>query len=183
MSRSYKMYNTEGYYFVSFATVGWIDVFTRVIYKDILIDSLRFCQYHKKLSIHAYCIMTNHVHLIISKTGAVILPDILRDFKRHTSKEVIKAIQDNNQESRKEWMLSIFGRAGQYNPNNTNFQFWQQNNKPIEVYTNAVMDQKIDYIHQNPIVAGYVDREEDYLYSSARDYSGTKGLLDIALLI
>jgi len=64
MSRKYKFDNPEGVYFISFATVGWIDVFTRPIYKDILIESLSYCQKEKGLELFAWCIMTNHVHLI-----------------------------------------------------------------------------------------------------------------------
>jgi hypothetical protein len=103
--------------------------------------------------------------------------------KKHTSKQLLTAIQENPAESRKEWIMSILGSAGRHNPNNTHFQFWQQNNKPIEVFSNAVMDQKVDYIHHNPVEAGFVDRAEDYLYSSARDYAGLKGLLTVDLLI
>jgi len=64
MSRNYKFLNPEGVYFVSFAVVEWLDVFTRNEYKTILIDSLRFCQQNKGMEIFAWCIMTNHMHLI-----------------------------------------------------------------------------------------------------------------------
>ncbi|MES1226205.1 MAG: transposase, partial [Bacteroidota bacterium] len=96
--------------------------------------------------------------------------------------KLIATIQENKQESRKEWMLSIFKSAGDYNSNNTNFQFWRQDNKPIEVYSNAVIDQKLDYLHNNPVEEGIVEQAEDYIYSSARDYAGQKGLLSIEML-
>ncbi len=111
-----------------------------------------------------------------------LLQDILRDFKKFTSKKLIHAIQENNQESRKEWMLSIFKSAGEYNSNNTNYQFWRQDNKPIEVFSNAIIDQKLDYLHNNPVEERIVEQPEDYIYSSARDYAGQKGLLYIELL-
>ena len=79
-------------------------------------------------------------------------------------------------------MLSIFKRAGEYNSNNKYFQFWQQDSHPIELYTNAVIDQKLDYIHNNPVEYGYVVNPEDYLYSSARNYAGLDNLLEIELL-
>jgi putative transposase len=178
MSRKYKIRDQQKAYFVSFATVNWIDVFTRRIYKDILIDSFKYCIENKGLELYGYCIMTNHVHLIIGSTGEK-LEDILRDIKKHTSKKITKAIEDNNQESRREWMLWMFKRAGEYNVNNKNYQFWQQNNQPIELSTNEMIDQKMDYIHNNPIEAGYVDEAENYLYSSARDYGGRKGLVEL----
>jgi REP element-mobilizing transposase RayT len=182
MSRNYKFHDQQLPYFVTFAVVKWIDVFTRKEYKDILIDSLKYCMANKGLEVYAWVIMSNHVHLIIGTTDKP-MQDILRDIKRHTSKTILKAIEDNIQESRKDWMLSEFKYAGTYNPNNEIYQFWQQGNHPIELYSNAVIDQKLDYIHNNPITAGWVDEAEHYLYSSARDYMGMKGLLDIQLMI
>ena len=113
MSSKYKFYNPDGIYFVSFAVVGWIDVFIRKNYKDLLIDSLKYCQKRKGLVIHAYVIMTNHVHMIISRNGNDLLEEIMRDVKKFTSFKLIGAIMDNRQESRKEWTLELFERKGQ----------------------------------------------------------------------
>src|SRR5690348_14852326 len=104
MSRKYKFKDQEKLYFVSFATVNWIDVFTRKIYKDIIIESLDYCIKNKGLEVYGYCIMTNHVHLVIGTSGSR-MEDIIRDFKKHTSKEILKTIENNIQESRREWML------------------------------------------------------------------------------
>ena len=126
--------------------------------------------------------MTNHVHLVISSLDGIKQEDILRDFKKHTSKQLIKMIHENPRESRKNWMLWIFKEAGKRNGNNKNYQFWQQDNHPVELSTNFLMDQKLAYIHNNPVEAGIVDESGSYLYSSARDYAGRKGLLDIAFI-
>ena len=183
MSRGYKFQNSAGLYFVSFATVGWIDVFTRAIYKDIVVESLKYCQKEKGLNLYAWIIMTNHIHLIAEARDGFLMQNIMRDLKKHTSKELIKAIINNQQESRKEWMLSIFKSAGEYNSNNKEYQFWRQDNNPIEIWTENVFKQKLDYLHANPVETGFVEKEEEYLYSSARDYHGTaKGLIDIILL-
>ena len=182
MSRAYKFYDPEGIYFISFATVGWIDVFIRKEYKDIVLESLKFCQENKGLNIHAWCLMSSHVHMIASAKEGFDLTGIIRDLKKFTSRQLLKAIEENNEESRKEWMLAIFKRAGEYNSNNKIFQFWRQDNKPIELYSNAVMDQKLDYLHNNPVEAGIVENAEDYIYSSAKDYAGMQGLLELELL-
>jgi hypothetical protein len=92
------------------------------------------------------------------------------------------AIRANSQESRKEWMLAIMTKVGKQNSQNLSFQFWQQDNHPIELYDNRILHQKLDYIHYNPVVAGIVEKPEDYLYSSARDYYGLPGLIDIILV-
>jgi REP element-mobilizing transposase RayT len=179
MSRKYKFRNPEAIYFVSFATVNWIDVFTRPIYKDILVDSLNYCIENKGLVVYAWVIMSNHVHLIIERRS-VALEDIMRDLKKHTSTEIIKAIEENPQESRKVWMLWMFERAGKKNANNTKYQFWQQHNQPVELTTEAfAIDSSIDYIHNNPVKAGFVDKPEHYPYSSAIDFAGGKGLVNI----
>jgi putative transposase len=181
MSRKYKFRDQDQLYFVSFAVINWIDVFIRNEYKEILLDSLRFCTKGKGLEIYAWCIMTSHVHLIIG-THQQKMEDILRDFKSYTSGQLKKAIAGNIQESRREWMLWMMQRAGRKNPNNQHFQFWQQHNKPIELFNKEIMQQKLDYLHQNPVAAGFVEKPEDYLYSSARDYCGMKGLLDIIII-
>jgi len=126
--------------------------------------------------------MTNHVHIIAKAREGYLLTNIIRDLKKYTSKQIMKSIAENQQESRKEWMLSIFRKAGEYNTNNTHFQFWRQDNKPIELYSNAVIDQKLHYIHDNPVEAGIVDEPEHYIYSSARDYAGINGILEVELL-
>ncbi len=125
--------------------------------------------------------MTNHVHLIMG-TNDKPMQDILRDLKKYTSKELIRTIQSNSQESRKEWMLPMFERAGYKNGNNKYYQFWQQHNRPIELYNADLAEQKLLYIHDNPVKAGFVDRPEDYLYSSAKSYAGLDGLVPVVLI-
>lgn len=127
--------------------------------------------------------MNTHVHFIFSAKQGFELSNILRDFKKYTSDKVIKAIEQNPVESRKEWMLNLFKQAGKNNRRNTCYQFWQQDNHPIELSNNFMIDQKLEYIHNNPVKAGIVEKVEDYLYSSAMDYyTDQKGLLDIEFL-
>ena len=181
MSRNYKFRDQDQPYFVSFATVFWIDVFTRNTYRDILLDSIRYCQQHKGLELYAWCIMSNHVHLIIGTTDKK-MEDILRDLKKYTSVKILEAIKENPQESRREWMLWMFKQAGKRNSNNQHYQFWQQNNQPIELSSALIAEQKLAYLHNNPVEAGLVEEAEYYLYSSAKDYAGKKGLLDVIFL-
>lgn len=181
MSTKYKIRDQQKLYFVSFAVVYWLDVFIRNEYKTILLDSLRHCQKTKGLEIYGWCIMTSHVHLIIGSSGNK-MEDILRDFKSFTSRSLKTAIQEHPAESRREWLLWMMKRAGKKNSNNNDYQFWQQDNHPIELWDNYLMDQKLEYLHMNPVLSGFVDKPEAYLYSSARDYGGEKGLLDIELI-
>jgi hypothetical protein len=108
------------------------------------------------------------------------LEAIVRDMKKHTAKVILKAIAENGQESRREWMLWMFERAGQRNSNNQQYQFWQQNNQPIELNTNFLLEQKLHYIHCNPVEAGFVREPHDYSYSSAVDFAGGKGMVKLA---
>jgi|SRR6266536_2395753 len=182
MSSKYKFSDNDHLYFTSFAVIEWVDVFTRIEYKDIIVKSLNYCQEKKGLELYAWVIMTNHIHLIIGSANNS-LSDIMRDMKKHTSLKLKDAIENNPKESRKEWIIELFRKSGKANSNNNNFQFWQQDNHPIQLITPKFMHQKLDYIHNNPVVAGYVDKPEEYLYSSARDYYGTgKGLLNIILI-
>ncbi len=177
MSRNYKFHNPEGIYFVSFAVVEWLDVFTRKEYKDVILDSLRYCQKEKGMEIYAWCIMTNHVHLIFKSIKGQKPELLLGDFKRFTSREAVNAIQNNQRESRKQWLIEQFEKAGAKSSNVKKYQFWRHDNKPIELWSNKALDEKIDYIHNNPVEEGLVYHAEDYVYSSAKDYCGEKGIL------
>lgn len=177
----YKIRNQAAIHFITFAVVEWVDVFSRQQYKDIVVDSLKYCQTNKGLNIHGWCITSNHLHLILSAKNND-LSAILRDFKKFTSSQIIKAITANEKESRKDWMLSIFEKAGQQNSRNTKHQFWRQDNRPIEVFSNTFMDQKLNYVHQNPVTAGIVNFAVDYIYSSATAYAGKLGLIEVDLL-
>ena len=178
MSRNYKFHNPEGVYFVSFAVVEWIDVFTRNEYKDILLDSLLYCQQEKGMEIYAWCVMS----LIFSSIKEEKPELILGSFKRFTSKAIVTAIKENSQESRKEWLLKQFEEAGEKSSNVKQYQLWRHDNKPIELWSNKVIDEKLNYIHNNPVEEGLVFIAEQYVYSSAIDYAGEKGLLDIVLI-
>lgn len=178
MSRNYKFHNPEGLYFVSFAVVGWLDVFTRHQYVDLFLESLRFCQKNKGMEIHAWCVMTNHVHLVFRSVNNQKPELLLGDLKRFTSRSIVKAIQDNPKESRKEFLLDFFKKEARASSNVKHHQFWRHDNHPIELWSPKVIQQKINYTHQNPVKAGFVVRPEDYIYSSARVYAGEKGLID-----
>ncbi len=111
------------------------------------------------------------------------MQNIVRDMKRHTSIALRNAIKQHPQESRREWMLKIFEQAGKVNSNNTGFQLWRQDNHPIELSTAKMLYQKLDYIHNNPVEAGFVESADEYLYSSAKCYYGLPSfLLDIKLV-
>ncbi|WP_243749273.1 REP-associated tyrosine transposase [Mucilaginibacter agri] len=176
MSTKYKFHKQDGLYFISFAVVGWIDLFIRNEYKQILLDSWQYCQKQKGLQIYGWVIMTSHVHMIIG-TEKDDMQNIVRDMKRHTSMALRNAISTHPQESRREWILKMMQEAGQLNSNNVGFQLWRQDNHPIELYTADMMHQKLDYIHNNPVTAGFVENAEHYLFSSARDYYNLPSLL------
>ena len=182
MSTKYKVRASEIPHFITFTVVGWIDVFSRPNYRDIFLDSLRYCIDNKGLRLHAWVIMSNHVHLIVSSNENKI-EHVVRDIKKFTASQIIKAIQNNPKESRKDWMLNIFGYAGRSNNNNKDYQFWKQDYHPIELSTSYLYDQRLNYLHENPVRAGYVLESWHYKYSSALDYfKGKQGLIKIEFL-
>lgn len=162
----------------SSAVVGWLDVLTRNEYKDLIIETLEYCQKQKGMEIHAWWIMTNHIHLIFRSINDQKPALLLGDFKRFTSRSITKAIQENPKESRKEFLLDFFKKEAEKSSTTTNYQFWRHDSKPIELWSNEVIQQKIDFIHNNPVEEEIVFRAEDYKYSSATDYAGEKGLLE-----
>ena len=178
MSRKYKFHNPEEMYFVSFAVVYWVDAFVRDEYCKQLIKSLDYCRRNLGMEIFCYCIMPSHVHLIF-RAKDNNPASLLGKLKEFTSKRLIKAIEENPVESRREWLLWMMERAASKSSNVSKRQFWQHHNKPIELWSSDVIDQKVEYIHKNPVEAGFVDEAEQWRYSSSRDYSGMKGLLEI----
>lgn len=163
--------------------VNWIDVFIRNSYREIFIDSIKYCQREKGLLLGAWAMMTSHVHLIIS-TRDENIENIIRDLKSYTSRHIRKEMEQAGYESRKEWMLPMFYKAGKYNPNNNDYQFWIQNNHPIQLSTPQMMKQRIDYIHNNPVEAGFVDEPHHWRWSNAYDYAGgPQGLLELTILL
>ncbi len=133
----------------------------------------------KGLQIYGWCIMTSHVHMIVGTTGKD-LEDIVRDMKSFTSTRMKILLKENPQESRKEWMVWMMERAGKKNGNNNDWQFWQQHNKPLVIKDQEMFDKVLNYIHNNPVIAGFVDKPEYWKYSSARDFCGLKGLIDLS---
>ncbi len=123
------------------------------------------------------------MHLVAAARNGS-LSNVLRDFKKFTSKQLLAAIENNNQESRREWMPDIFRKEGEKNSRNKEYQFWRQDNQPKECYSQQFTAQKIEYVHNNPVEAVIVNKAEEYLYSSARDYYYGKrhGLLEIEWL-
>jgi len=129
--KGYKITDQYGCYFVTFTIVGWVDIFTRKECKDIVISSLEYCQKNKGLKVHAYVIMSSHIHMVISaKEESIGLSNIIRDLKRHTSKILLEWVLESGRESRKEWLRVVFNYHAKHNSNNTNYQVWKQDNKP-----------------------------------------------------
>jgi putative transposase len=190
MIRKYKFHNPDGLYFVSFATIYWIDVFVRKDYFSAVADSLNYCRKNKGMELYAYCIMPSHLHLIFRDSNENP-GKLLREFKTYTSKKLIELIEENIQESRQEWMLWMFKRAGSKNSVIKEKQFWQQHTKPIELWSNKVIQEKLDYIRINPVEAGFVTEPHYWNgealtegnYSSAANYCGGNAVFEIDLLI
>lgn len=174
---------TKELYFTTSTVIDWMDVFTRPVYKHIVIDSLKYCQDHKGLVIYAWVLMTNHLHMIAGVNGSCQIGDVLRDFKKFTSKGIVKAIEDNEHESRKEWLMDRCWFRGANDSKVKNYKFWQDGNNIETIYSAEFYKEKLDYIHMNPVKQEIVDRPEEYLYSSARNYSGMQGMINVNVLL
>jgi len=178
----HKIVNQDGLHYLTFTVVGWIDVFTRKKYKDIIIHDLEYCIRNKGLILCAYAIMSNHIQIIGRADEGYDVSNIIRDFKSYSIKTILNSILTSPNESRQEWMLKLFKYYAKYNSNNKFYQFWKRDNKPIELVSPKWIDQKINYIHNNPINAGLVENSWEYRYSSAANYVEKEGLLNISLI-
>ena len=175
MGFEYRVKDQGGLYFVTFTVHQWVDVFTRKLYVDLLLDSIKYCQCEKGLKVYAWIIMSNHCHLIIS-AAEENLSDIIRDLKKFTSKSIYKAIQENTRESRREWLIKVLSYNGKV-------WFWEEGYHGEEILSESFSDSKVDYLHLNPVRSGIIEKAEDYLWSSAGDFYGVrKGFLVLSEL-
>ncbi len=182
MSTKYKVRDNTKPHFITITTVGWIDVFTRRNQKEKLVQALSYCQEHKGLVIYAWVLMSNHLHMIC-KSGEenIQLADIMRDFKAYTSKQIIKTIKEEP-ESRREWMLDYFQDNCAHLKRRQNYKVWQNGYHAEEIFSEQFLAQKLNYIHNNPVKAGWVEQAEDYLYSSARNYAEKEAVMKVERL-
>lgn len=165
-------------HFLTHTVVDWIDVFTRRELALIIVDSLNYCIDNKGLEVYVWCLMPSHLHMIATTADGAKddLSGVMRDFKKFTSKEVVKAISEI-EESRKEWLVKHFETGPD------SHQVWQEGMHPVELFTKRFTDQKMDYIHNNPVAAGIVYEPQHYVLSSAADYfENRKGLVKISYI-
>jgi len=169
MSEKYKVFDSKIPHFITITVTGWVDVFTRSNYTTVLDNSLDYCIKEKGLIVLAFVYMTNHIHLIV-KSETNELQNIIRDFKSFTSKQIIQEIQLTN-ESRKVWMLNKFSYEAERTKRTKKYKFWQDGFHPIMLDKTTLLEQKLDYIHQNPVVACFIGEAEHWKNSSALAYS------------
>jgi REP element-mobilizing transposase RayT len=172
MRTRYKISDEGQPVFITSTIVEWIPVFTRKPYLDILTNALTFCRQNKELKVFAYVIMDNHIHLLVSGDK---LPSIIRDFKRHTAREIIKLAEIE----KKYWLLQQFKFYRQRYKTDSDYQVWQEGFHPKQISSEDMLLQKVEYIHHNPVRVGWVGSPEDWVYSSARNFLGLEAILEI----
>ena len=177
----YAIRNQNAPHFLTFTICGWIDLFTRKIYKDIIVDSLKYCRKNKGLELNAFVIMSNHVHLIARAQDGYTLSDIIRDFKAHTHRQMIKVIE-SDVESRRHWILHQLKYYASRHSRNENYQIWIHDSHPEELMSMEMAFTKLKYIHENPVRAGIVFEPVNYIYSSASNYETNSGIIEIDFL-
>jgi REP element-mobilizing transposase RayT len=176
MRSRYKVVESEGIYFLTSTIVHWIPVFTSRDACDIVIDSLAYCRKAKGLRIYAYVIMENHVHLV---ADAPDLSGVMQSFKRHTARALIA----DAEVKRKDWLLNQLTYYRQKHKEDSDYQVWQEGVHPQLVLDDAMLWQKVEYVHNNPVRRGYVDAVEHWRYSSARCYvAGEPPVMTVDLL-
>ena len=181
MPSKYRATEKDTGYFITITTVGWVDLFTRLSLRNIIVDSLKYCIQNKDLELYAYCIMPSHIHLLCRDDGEQTISQIMRDFKKFTAKKIITTIQ-NEPESRREWLLKLFMEACEHLKRNQKYKVWQNGYYAEKVFSQKFIKQKVNYIHNNPVKDKIVANAEDYLYSSARNYADLTSELKVVCL-
>jgi REP element-mobilizing transposase RayT len=139
---------------------------------QILYDSWRFLRDANRLTLYGYVILENHVHLVASS------PDLAKeigDFKSYTARRIIDLLQAR----RAHTLLKLLRFLKARHKTDREYQFWQEGSHPEQVQNDAIMRQKLEYIHNNPVKRGYVDEPTHWRNSSARNYAGMPGLFPV----
>jgi len=151
-------------HFITITTIEWLDIFTKKEYFDILINCLKFCRKKLGLLLYEFVFMTNHVHLIVAAKEGYKLSQIISSFKQFTSKEIMGILKNDN----RKYILVLLEKSFS-KKKDIRRQIWQRENWPEAIETEKFLDQKINYMYNNPVVKGYVEKPEDWIYSSARN--------------
>ena len=169
--------------FITFNTVDWVDVFIRPVYKQVVVHTLNHFIDNKGLMVHAWCLMTNHLHMMIQAREGYVIAEIEKEFKSFTTTKILEAI-DTEPEARKDWMMKRFENFSNLLGLMKKYHVWQSSSSPqfIDLRKTDALIENFSFIHDNPVRDRFVDAAVDYPYSSARDYAGMKGLVNITKL-
>ncbi|MGK0414411.1 MAG: REP element-mobilizing transposase RayT [Polaribacter sp.] len=181
MSTKYKAAMPDTGYFVTITIVCWVDIFTRLKQRYIIMNALNYCQEQKGLEIYAYCIMSSHIHMLCKVKEGYLLSNSMRDFKKFTSKQRIETII-NFPESRREWLFGFFNKACEHLKRIQTYKVWQDGYHAEICGYNTCIKQKLNYMHNNPIIDKIVANPKDYVFSAARNYADLDGELDVVVL-
>lgn len=174
MGRSrYVITEPDQPHFLTCTVMEWLPLFSRPALVEIVLDCWRYQQKHQGLQLYGYVVMENHLHYL---ARAEDLSRCVAGFKSFTARTIIEHLQTIGATKALE-RLRIAKRTHKHD---RQYQFWQEGSHAELVCSEAVMRQKLEYIHYNPVRRGYVDLAEHWRYSSARTYAGGAGSLDIA---
>ena len=178
MSR-WKIISDVNLYFVTTSVVEWQNVFVSLDLFEMMIDGLKYCMEHKGLHLHGYVIMPNHAHYILSTGGPNQLSDIMRDFNRFTSQQIVARLGEIHNED----ILSRFREAATIDGRGNSHKVWQDSFHPIAIETESFFREKLKYLHENPVRKGFVELPEHWKFSSARNYiSGDDSIINVECL-
>jgi REP element-mobilizing transposase RayT len=173
MGRSrYRFGEPKRPHFLTCTIVGWLPVFTRPESVQIVLDSWKFLHEHERMSIMGYVILENHLHVIAVSND---LSKEMGDFKSYTARKIIDLLK----ESKADTILKHLRHEKAAHKTDREYQLWQEGSHPQEIQNEAMLRQKLEYIHYNPVKRGYVDFPEHWRYSSARNYRGEPGLVPV----
>lgn len=181
MHRDHKKSNDhQACYFITFNVVEWVDIFVRPAYKRVVTNALNEYISSQGLVVYAWCLMSNHLHMVAQVKPGYSFAVVIRHLKKTIAGKIMEAMEDEP-DPRKEWMLARFENFSQCLKRIEKHPLWQDCNHPIhiEASNRSSLLERIRYIHENPVRDRIVEFPEEYLFSSARDYSGMKGLVDI----
>lgn len=168
----YRIFEYEYPYFLTCTAVAWLPVFAHPWAAEIVIDSWRFLQRERDVRLFGFVILENHLHWIAAAEG---LPEQLARFKSYTARRIVDELARRGFST----LLDELRYYKLRHKIDQAYQLWQEGSHPQQMENAEMMLQKLEYVHNNPLRRGYVDDPVHWRWSSARNYAGMPGVIDV----
>ena len=176
MKSRYKIFDQQAVHFITSSIVDWLPIFKDDQYREIIINALEYRRKNKHLTLYAYVIMDDHIHATLSSEN---ITKLMKEFKSFTARKIVNQLRSDGNKN----LLGQLKACKKEYKIDSEFQVWQEGFHPKLIQSLEMFNQKVNYIHMNPVRKGLAERPEEWKYSSASNYLTGKGIIEVDFII